>query len=149
LVARYYVQLLGGSYYCDSLITLATPHRGTWIAALGLLTHLALKARCLFQMTPVSPLIRKINTADLPSGFRLISIASNADLLCPPSTTRLPLSWVATEKATQIDISNVTHGAFLLSKESYRVLQDRLRALTPPANASSERVSKAGEKSLQ
>ena len=27
LVARYYLQLLGGVHYCDGLITLATPHR--------------------------------------------------------------------------------------------------------------------------
>ena len=39
LVARYYVQILGGSHYCEGLITLGTPHRGTWVAGLGLFTH--------------------------------------------------------------------------------------------------------------
>ena len=52
LVARYYVQLLGGAYYCDGLITLGTPHRGTWVAALGFMTHLILKAGCLYHMLP-------------------------------------------------------------------------------------------------
>ena len=50
LVARHYVQRLGGSHYCDGLITMATPHQGTWFALLGLLTHLILRFRCLFQM---------------------------------------------------------------------------------------------------
>jgi triacylglycerol esterase/lipase EstA (alpha/beta hydrolase family) len=63
LVARHYVQILGGSHYCEALITLGTPHRGTWVAALGLLTHLMLKARCLVQMLPVSPFIRTMNRA--------------------------------------------------------------------------------------
>ncbi len=65
LVARYYVQLLGGSHYCDGLITLGTPHSGTWVAALGLLTHLILKAGCLIHMLPISKFIKKINAVPL------------------------------------------------------------------------------------
>lgn len=126
LVARYYVQMLGGSHYCESLVTLATPHQGTWIAALGLVTHLALKARCLFQMTPFSPFIGRINRAELPPGFRLVSITSNADYLCPRFTTQLPLHWVENQNAVQIEVPDITHGAFLLSKVSYRLIKDNL-----------------------
>lgn len=126
LVARYYIQLLGGSHYCDGLITLATPHHGTWVAALGLLSHLILKARCLFQMTPLSPFIRRINRASFPAGFRFVSISSRDDLLCYRRATRLPLLWYASPDVSEIELSDLSHSDFLLSKESYQQVLNSL-----------------------
>ncbi|MCB0417255.1 MAG: alpha/beta fold hydrolase, partial [Bdellovibrionales bacterium] len=82
LIARYYVQLLGGSHYCDALVTLGTPHHGTWIALLGFFSHLIVKARCLFQLLPISPFMRKLNRAAFPSDFRVVSMFSRDDFFC-------------------------------------------------------------------
>jgi triacylglycerol lipase len=84
LVARYYIQRLGGYHYCNGLITLATPHRGTWVAVLGFLTHLALKARCLGQMLPISPFVRSINRSPFPEDFPFLSLSSPQRLYVPP-----------------------------------------------------------------
>jgi pimeloyl-ACP methyl ester carboxylesterase len=132
LVARHYVQILGGSHYCEALITLATPHHGTWVAALGFLTHLFLKARCLFQMLPISPFIKTMNTAPYPLGFRLVSIYSRDDLLCPRRATRLPESWLARNEVKTVELADLSHSDFLLSKESYQALLRHLRVEGQP-----------------
>jgi pimeloyl-ACP methyl ester carboxylesterase len=135
LVARYYVQLLGGSHYCDGLITLGTPHSGTWMAALGFLSHLILKARCLFQMLPISPFIRRINHAPFPNGFKMISIFSTDDLMCPRRATQLP-PWLSNREGIEsVEVANVSHSEFLLSKEPYQILLRHLRPDPPPKTA--------------
>jgi len=126
LVARYYVQLLGGSHYCDGLITMATPHRGIWMAALGLLTPLVLRAGCLLQMLPSSGFIRALNATDLPAGFPLVSIYSKDDLVCPPNATRLPDAIASRDTSTSIAMSRLSHRDFLLSKKTYRLVLKHL-----------------------
>lgn len=134
LVARHYVQMLGGFHYCEALVTLATPHHGTWVAALGLMTHLILKARCLVQMTPLSKFIRTINDAPFPNGFRMVSIFSSDDLLCPPSTTRLPDGWVLRNYDVHtVEVDDLSHSDFLLSKDCYQALLRSLRPEFSPA----------------
>jgi triacylglycerol lipase len=131
LVARHYVQLLGGSHYCDALVTLATPHQGTWIAVLGLFSHLILKARILLQMLPVSPFIKKINAAGLPQGFRLVSISSIDDFMCPHSATRLPPTLWADEAAEAVELNGLSHSDFLLSNKSYQLMLSYLKQSLP------------------
>lgn len=122
LVARHYVQLLGGFHYCDGLITLATPHRGTWLSVLGLFSHLILKARVLVQMTPSSYFIKKINRAGLPEGFPFVSLGSTEDFLCPPNRSRLPEGMKAETRV----LHGLSHGDFLVSKRCYAVIQEQL-----------------------
>jgi len=133
LVARYYIQMLGGWHYCDSLVTLATPHQGTWLAALGLFTHLLLKFRCLFQLLPISPFIKHLNAAPLPEDFRLVSIFSKGDLMCPARATQLPP--VLRSRVPSIELEELGHSDFLWSKESYEVLRGYLGvpAVSPTA----------------
>lgn len=126
LVARYYVQLLGGWHYCDALITLATPHQGTWLAALGFVTHLVLKARCLFQMLPISPFMRRLNRTAWPQGFPLISIFSKDDLMCPNGATLFAV--LDKDRVRNREIAGMSHSDFLLSKQSYEMLREHLRS---------------------
>jgi len=126
LVARYYVQLLGGWHYCDALITLATPHQGTWLAALGFFTHLILKARCLFQMLPISPFIRRLNRTAWPDGFHLVSIYSKDDMMCPSGASRFPI--LDQGRVLNQEVSGLSHSDFLLSKVSYQLLLQHLRS---------------------
>lgn len=133
LVARHYIQILGGSHYCDGLVTLATPHRGTWLSALGFLTHLILKARVLFQMLPFSPFIRKLNRAPFPHGFHFVSISSSYDLLCPRRAGRLPPIARHQPDTSSLELNGLTHSQFLLSKRIYRLLVTYLKKEEPTA----------------
>ncbi|MEZ4749945.1 MAG: hypothetical protein R3B54_04770 [Bdellovibrionota bacterium] len=118
LIARYYVQLLGGSHYCDALVTLGTPHHGTWIALLGFFSHLIVKARCLFQLLPISPFIRRLNKAAFPSEFRVVSMFSRDDFLLARCAGR--------RFRGQRGTGHLSHSDFLLSKRAYRELLRRL-----------------------
>lgn len=123
LVARYYIQMLGGWHYCDRLITLGTPHKGTWVAGLGLFTHLILKFACLFHMLPASRFIKRINATALPEGFRFVSISSTGDLLCYRKAAELPDSLKGLGEVETLEVSNLSHSGFLMSKRFYQVLR--------------------------
>jgi pimeloyl-ACP methyl ester carboxylesterase len=126
LVARHYLQKLGGAVYCHSLCTLATPHQGTWVAGLGLFTHLLLKARCLFQMLPISQFVRDLNKSSFPPGIPLVSIYSRSDLLCPEHTTELPPKIMQRSETRCVEVPDLSHSDFLLSKSCYRVVLETL-----------------------
>ena len=130
LVARYYVQHLGGAAHCEGLITLATPHRGTWIALLGFVSHLLLTPRCLWQMLPFSNFLKILNRSSFPTGFRMVSIYSNDDLLCSPRSTRLPP--ILNDKASiqSVELNSLSHSDFLLRKETYQVMVNHLRTFS-------------------
>jgi hypothetical protein len=44
-------------------------------------------------MLPISPFIRKINGSAFPAGFRMVSIYSTDDLLCPEKATQRPIAF--------------------------------------------------------
>ncbi len=59
LIGRYYVKRLGGDQRVKNLITLGTPHNGSPTAYLGIVTH-GLLSKSVWQMTPMSPFIRRL-----------------------------------------------------------------------------------------
>lgn len=126
LVARYYIQLLGGWHYCDRLVTLGTPHRGTWVAGLGFFTHLILKFACLFHMLPWSKFIQRINAATLPEGFRFVSISSRGDMLCYRKAAELPDTLKGHTDVESVEVGGLSHSGFLMSKRFYQVLRKHL-----------------------
>lgn len=127
LVARHYIQVLGGFQYCDALITLGTPHRGSWVALLGFPTHLALKARCLAQMLPISNFVRRINRARFPEGFAFVSISSPQDYLCRPGMARVPAKIAGLSLFKAVQIPDLSHSEFLMSKSAYSKVIEVLR----------------------
>jgi triacylglycerol lipase len=79
LVARYYVQRLGGLAQVQRLITIASPHNGTWTAYLRTNTG----AR---QMRPGSPFLEDLNRdAAALSRIRFSSILTPFDLMVVPA----------------------------------------------------------------
>lgn len=144
LVARYCVQRLGGYRYCRILVTLATPHQGIWVAALGILSPLVLKIRCLFQLLPISRFIKRINCVPLPKNFPLISVHSTDDALCPPSSTRLPESWKSCPSVQVLEVSRLAHSDFLLQKRSYRLLLNCLSTPSKPQESHPKQTVSAG-----
>jgi hypothetical protein len=77
LIARYYVTRLGGDARVHTLVTLGTPHQGTWGAY-------ALPMRILSQMRPGSGLIRELDEPAPGCTTRFISYWSDTDLIIVP-----------------------------------------------------------------
>jgi triacylglycerol lipase len=79
LIARYYVQRLGGDRHVHTLVTLGTPHQGTqlaWVAPLLPLVRL---------LTPNSPVIQELAEPALGCRTRFIAFYSDIDHLIVPS----------------------------------------------------------------
>lgn len=77
LVARFYLQQLGGARRVDRLITLGTPHHGTHAATF-------LPSALVRQLLPGSPFIRHLNALPPPERVAVTSLVAGRDLLIQP-----------------------------------------------------------------
>jgi triacylglycerol lipase len=114
IVARYYVQRLGGLKRVRRLITIASPHWGTWTAYLR--WNLGVR-----QMRPQSAFLRDLNQ-DLGSlkSLSFTSIWSPFDLMIVPATSSV------VRGARSIPLPVVAHALMMRDK---RVLARVQRAL--------------------
>jgi triacylglycerol lipase len=79
LIARYYVQRLGGDSHVHTLVTLGTPHQGTQLAQVAPLLPL------IRQLTPSSPVIQELAQPAANCRTRFIAFHSDIDSLIVPS----------------------------------------------------------------
>ena len=80
LIARYYVTRLGGDEHVHTLVTLGTPHQGTYAAY-------AAPTRLISQMRPDSGLLRELDEPAPGCTTRFICYWSDTDLLLVPQAT--------------------------------------------------------------
>ena len=78
LLARWYVEQMGGQSKVHSVVTLGTPHNGTLLAHAG-------RSPVSRQMRPGSDLLKKLAEKPLPKSVRYLSYYSNLDVLIKPS----------------------------------------------------------------
>lgn len=126
VVSRYYVQQLGGDRHVDSVITLGSPHRGTYSAFLGW-------GAAAPQMRPGSALMRRLQETSRPTDVRWISLYSDLDLLVLPAVNaklRHPAL-----RATNILVNDLGHLSLLMSGEVMEIIVAHLsdRTLNRPA----------------
>jgi triacylglycerol esterase/lipase EstA (alpha/beta hydrolase family) len=123
LIGRYYVKRLGGDQRVRNLITLGTPHNGTPTAYLGVAT-LGLFAKSVWQMTPMSPFIRRLKMGSFPRSVRLVSLYSKEDGASPfPSCL---LEDGGQENLVNIEVPGVTHRAYLSNRIVYAHVRRQL-----------------------
>jgi pimeloyl-ACP methyl ester carboxylesterase len=120
LVIRYAVCLLGFDPVVDTAITVATPHRGSHVAWLGLGTAAG-------QCRPDSSVLRRIHAADPPRQTRWIAYYSNRDLLVPASSAMIEFNHLGAENVL---LKNENHMSILFSPLLAREISSRLAAAT-------------------
>jgi triacylglycerol lipase len=79
LIARYYVQRLGGTDRVQTLVTLGTPHQGTVLARAGRLVPL------IRQLSPESDVIRELAAPVAGCDTRFVAFYSDVDHMVVPS----------------------------------------------------------------
>lgn len=124
LVGAYYLKALGGSRRARSLIALGMPYHGTPLAYAAL--PLGVLARSLWQMTPMSTFIRRLQRASWPSGVRVTSIYSRSD-----KVARFPsplIETIGSPDRRNVEVEARGHREFLYKKRVYDAIVAELRA---------------------
>ena len=125
LIGEYYVKYLHGAERAVNLITLATPHRGSPWAFLGLLSPLALVSASIRQMWPFSPFIRKLNREPMSDAVHFVSIYSKNDAVCPYPCCKLNLEDFPQYK--NIEMDDVSHSQFVMNRRVYEVIREEIQ----------------------
>ena len=115
LIGRYYLQALGGHARMANLVTISTPHRGTYMAN-------SLWLPAVRQMRPESEFINKLNS-DLTTlaERRFVSIWTPLDLsVVPPSSSELPVG-------ESRRVFGIAHALMPLNHRVWRAVDEALR----------------------
>lgn len=124
LIGRYYVKRLGGDKRVQTLVTLGTPHNGSPTAYLGVALMGAV-APSVWQMTPMSPFIRRLKMGRFPGHVRLTSLYSKQDRFCP-----FPSALLETDgpNISNVELKDCAHREFLTKKRVYDAVRRELEA---------------------
>ncbi|MEM1008020.1 MAG: alpha/beta fold hydrolase [Myxococcota bacterium] len=117
LIGLYYIKKLSGNEHVRKLITLGTPHRGTWTTLLGIAT-LGVVSPSVWQLLPNNFFLRELQAAPLPDDVAYYSIAGSYDVVCPPLQCVLP-------GASSIELP-CGHAALATSTQVYEVVREIL-----------------------
>ena len=124
LIASYYAKRLGGEKRVKTVVTLGTPFNGTPSAYWGILSH-GLVSRSIWQLTPVSPFIRRLNMGPFPEGLRVTSIYSRDDKVNP-----FPSCYLENADdqmgVRNVEVRGVSHREFVTSRSVYQLLRKEL-----------------------
>lgn len=108
LVARYYVQFLGGSGTVDDLITISTPHRGTSVASIG-------PGEASRQMEIGSDFLKLLNEKN-----NLIGTVDYTAIFSNDDTTIYPPENAFYAGALNIATNGYNHATILFNDEVYK-----------------------------
>ncbi len=135
MVARYYTQEFAQPGTIDTVITLASPHRGTYTAHLGIGPAAA-------QIRPGTAFMRRLEEGARPSSTRWLSYYSDLDIMVTPAVSAKLVHPAL--KATNIRLHNTGHLSLLLSGEALRSIIDHLadRELGRPADLDAHREAR-------
>lgn len=115
LISRYYIQELGGDQIVRNLVTVATPHQGTYTAYLG-------PGASTVEMRPGSDFLNQLNGKGFAFGpVRYTSIWTNLDeIVVPPKNSVMPESEVQYVPWTG-------HLTIMFSKRTYEYIRTALQ----------------------
>lgn len=123
LIARLYVQSLGGHQRVRTVITLGTPHQGTPSAYFGV--PFAPWARSILQMTPLSPFIRELAQAPFPPSVYMASVWSRLDRVCPYPSAVIDAEGRPNMANVEVDAN---HHDMLVKRKVYQGIHEHLLA---------------------
>lgn len=122
IIARYYVQALGGDGTIKNLVTLGSPHAGTAWSNYSVLAHLK-------DLAPKSPFMEKLREMPPPQYTRVVAVSGSLDVMVRPKSAGF---WPGVRN---IHLKRVGHAGLLFSQ---RVCEIILANLNPGPVESSD-----------
>jgi pimeloyl-ACP methyl ester carboxylesterase len=115
IISRYAIQRLGLRDTVRTLVTMATPHQGTYAAQYANTTLTR-------SLRPASDVIRNLNAEDLTDyPMRFFSIFSDRDVYV------VPAEGMTHPGAENVFLPDVSHSQYLVSAQVFRVVSSCLR----------------------
>ncbi len=123
LVALWWLLRLGGSEYCEKIVTLGTPFRGSWLVWLVLVTPISFFWKDVWQMRPGSSFLRDLHKSRPVPGLKIYNLYSNRDTIAKGDSG----IFVHAGDVTSIPMHHVTHYGFLGRRDVANVICRILR----------------------
>lgn len=120
LIARYYIQELGGDRTVHTCVTLGTPHQGTYAAWAG-------RGRAARQLRPGSELLRRLEESAREMPVRFVSYYSNLDALVVPAHNAKLMHPAL--RARNVLVKDLGHMSLLISRPLIRSVASTLSDL--------------------
>jgi triacylglycerol esterase/lipase EstA (alpha/beta hydrolase family) len=141
MIAAYYLKRLGGDRRVRTLVTLGTPHNGSPNAWFGIAAY-GLVSRSIWQLTPMSPFVRRLKMGAWPQATRLCSLYSKDDKVNP-----YPSAFLENDcrhpQLSNVEVAGVTHRELVTNRSVYQVVRRELFAgygLEAPAEPKPRRL---------
>jgi uncharacterized membrane protein YdjX (TVP38/TMEM64 family) len=127
LVALWWLLKLGGSKYCDRLVTMAAPCSGSYFTYLALVTPLGFFWRDVWQMRPGSSFLKFLKDSEVPKNLKIFSLYSDKDMIARGRLgTFTPKT--GSYNITNIAMNEMSHFDFIVRrepiKEVIKILKD-------------------------
>ncbi len=127
LIAREYVQHLGGGPRVKSVVTLGTPHHGTPTAAVAVaLMGLGAISRSPWDLLPNSRFVSRLKADIFPADVPLVSVHSKHDVVCPWWASVLAPKPGETSMKNRL-VQGVGHTALTYDPGVYGIVRQELR----------------------
>lgn len=134
LVAYWWLLKMGGSQYCDKVVTMASPCAGSYYTYLALFSPLAFFWRDMWQMRPGSSFLKLLQQSEVPANLRIWSLYSDNDGLAR-GALGLFRPEKGAENITVVGMHQYSHFDFILKRgairEVVRILTNDATELDP------------------
>ncbi len=130
LVALWWLLKLGGQQFCDTVITMGVPFKGTWLTLFPLMTPLGLLWRDIWEMRPGSAFLKELHKTPIPDNLRIYCMYSENDKVTP-AEHGIFMSEHYLGHVIPVPMHQMSHFDYLLKKKTAKVLADILMGANP------------------
>ncbi len=128
LVALWWLLKLDGHRYCDRLITMGTPFKGSVFTYLALITPLGFFWRDVWQMRPGSEFLRELHQIPMPEHTKIYCLYSERDGIAHGRDGLFEPRNAAMNAVVPIPMNHIGHFEFLYRRDVGDVLTKLLRS---------------------
>lgn len=117
LVALWWLLKLGGHRYCDKVITMGTPYRGSKYTWLALVTPLGLFWKDVWQMRPGSSFTKAVANLTVPKHLSVYCLHSNKDKVSTGKNAIFTPFIKPEGTITPVPMNHISHFEFLYKRD--------------------------------